>query len=104
MTIAPNYQVVLLTGQSDPQRCALSPLQQAFLDRAVPRDAQLRSNFPYSEQLEPYRATPLLIASWRNGRQYFASRHRSFAHKHAGTFIEVIERCERTLVLTGSCG
>jgi len=99
-----DYQVLLLTGQSDPRHCALSPLQQDFLDHSVPRHAQVANNFPYAANSAPYRVTPLLVASLRNGCQYFASRSRSFAEKHAGKIIEMIDQRDRTLFLTGSCG
>ncbi len=104
MTQAADYQVILLTGQSDPRHCALSPVQQAFLDIAVPRELQVPTNFPYDAATAPFRETSLLTASLRNGCGYFASRSRTFAHRHAGKLVDLIERRERTLVLSGSCG
>jgi hypothetical protein len=104
MTDAADYQVILLTGRSDPRHCALSPSQQAFLDLAVPRQHQVPTNFPYDAVTTPYRATPLLAASLRNGTAYFGSRSRSFARRHAGRLIEIVESREHTLILCGSCG
>jgi hypothetical protein len=104
MTESLNYQVILLTGQSDPRRCALSPLQQAFLDRSVPCKVQVLTNFPYDSATAQYRATPLAIASIRNGWQYFRSRSGSFGMQHAKNIIGLIERRERTVFLAGSCG
>lgn len=99
-----DYQVILLTGQSDPRSCALSPLQQTFLDQSVPREAQLPINFPYDPASPPYRATPLLIASIRNGLQFFRSRSRAFGKQHADGITGLIERRSRTIFLIGSCG
>lgn len=104
MTQCLNYQVILLTGQSDPRCCALSPLQKAFLDQSVHADAQVLTNFPYDPSSASYRATPLMTASIRNAWQYFRSRSPSFRTRHASRIIGLIERRERTIVLAGSCG
>jgi hypothetical protein len=104
MTESLNYQIILLTGQSDPRRCALSPLQQAFLDQSVPYEARVPTNFPYDSSSARYRPTPLAIAGIRNAWQYFGSRSRSFRTQHIDRIIRLIERRERTVFLTGSCG
>lgn len=104
MTECLNYQVILLTGQSDLRCCALSPQQKAFLDQSVHGDAQVLTNFPYDPSSAPYRATPVAIASIRNGWQYFGSRSPSFSTKHTSRIIRLIERRDRTIFLTGSCG
>ena len=60
-------QVLHLTGQSDPRSCALSPVQDAFLDHLpVPETAKVRLNFPYDAALAPYHAVPLWLASLRH--------------------------------------
>jgi hypothetical protein len=104
MTGCPSYQVILLTGQSDPRRSALSPLQRAFLDQSVPDDAQIPTNFPYDSSSAPYRPTPLTIASIRNSWQYFRSRSPSFRTQYTSRIIGLIERRESTIFLVGSCG
>jgi hypothetical protein len=99
-------RVAFLTGQSDPQRCALSPQQQGFLD-GLPLPAgieRVRQNFPWDAHTAPWRPTSLLRASWANWRQYRAARTGRMptsvvAHAHAW-----LQRAPRTLLLVGSCG
>ena len=97
-------QVAFLTGQSDPGRCALSPLQSAFLDALpVPEAARVRLNFPYVAG-PAHREVALLRASWNNVRQYLASRRPEFGARHRPAVLALLERAERTLLLAGSCG
>jgi hypothetical protein len=99
-----DVQVMILTGQSDPGRCALSPVQQAFLDALpVPGAAKLRLNFPYSESTA-WRQPSLLGASLANGRQYLASRRRAFADRHAPAVLRQLAQAQHTVILAGSCG
>jgi hypothetical protein len=98
-------QVLVLTGQSDPSRCALSPVQQAFLDALpLPAAAKLPLNFPYRDDTPPWRHTPVLIGSVNNARQYVRSRQPAFAADHAPHVQRLIARARRTLILAGSCG
>jgi hypothetical protein len=99
-----DYQVLLLTGQSDPAQWALSPPQQAFFDASVPPAALFPFNFPYRPSSRPYRHTPLPVASVRNAWQYLHSRRRRFAERHTGLVRDLIETHERTILLAGSCG
>lgn len=101
----PPVQVLFLTGQSDPARCALSPEQQAFLDALpLPSSAKLSINFPYRADTQPWRAIPLLIGSVNNARQYARSRRPVFAADHAAHMQQLIAQARRTLILAGSCG
>jgi len=101
----PECQVIFLTGQSDPARCALSPEQQAFLDALpLPDSAKLSLNFPYDADTQPWRAIPVLIGSVNNARQYARSRHTTFAEGHAPHVRQLLARARRTLILAGSCG
>jgi hypothetical protein len=98
-------QVIFLTGQSDPSRCALSPEQQAFLDALpLPASAKLSLNFPYRPDTPPWRHTPVLVGSVNNARQYVRSRRPMFAADHAAHVQRLLARARRTLILTGSCG
>jgi hypothetical protein len=98
-------QVVFLTGQSDPPRCALSPVQRAFLD-ALPLQAaaRLTINFPYHADTPPWRNVSLLGASINNARLYLASRQPEFAARHAPHVLRLLSRAPRTLILAGSSG
>jgi hypothetical protein len=101
----PECQVIFLTGQSDPDRCALSPEQQAFLDALpLPASAKIALNFPYEADTPPWRAIPLWIGSVNNARQYARSRRPAFAADHAPRVQQLLGRARRTLILAGSCG
>ena len=101
----PPLQILFLTGRSDPRSAALSPVQAAFLDALpVPEAWKVRVNFPYPAETPPFRPTPLLLASWRNGRQYLASRREIFAERHRAPVLARIEAAARTFVLAGSSG
>jgi hypothetical protein len=103
-TIVLSVQVVFLTGQSDPGRCALSPVQQAFVDALpLPAAAKVSRNFPYAETTA-WRPTSLLTASVFNARQYLASRRPDFATRHAPGVRQQLAQAHRTLILAGSSG
>ena len=103
-------RIAFLTGRSDPNRCALSPLQRATLDTlaADACDLSLAAlNFPWDEHSAPWRPVPLLRASLANAQQYIAAR----SGRIANLSPESIERARnqlrispRTLLLIGSCG
>lgn len=98
-------QVVFLTGQSDPGRCALSPVQRAFMESLpLPAPAKLALNFPYHADTLPWRNVSLATASVSNARQYLASRQPEFAARHAAHVQRVLSRTPRTLILAGSAG
>lgn len=100
-------QVLHLTGQSDPRSCALSPVQQAFLDDLpVPEAAKVRLNFPYDATLAPYRAVPLWLGSLRHLVLFLRVRllRAGWAATHRPRVEEQLRRAEHTLVLAGSIG
>ena len=94
----------MLTGQSDPRSCALSPVQRRFLSMlAGPGRELMHNNFPYRD-MGPYSPTPLLMASWNNLRQYFESRRASFRRQNASHVEAVIAQAPQTIFVCGSCG
>ncbi|MCX6550347.1 MAG: hypothetical protein NTY02_04950 [Acidobacteria bacterium] len=98
-------QIAFMTGQSDPESCALSPAQAAFLDRlAIPEAARVNRNFPYADQTPPYRDVSLAAASWQNMRQYLVSRTPAFAAAHRPAVVRMLARADHTVLLAGSCG
>ena len=98
-------QVMLLTGQSDPTSCALSPVQRAFLDALpLPAADKVPLNFPYADDTAAWRPVWLLLASARHVRQYTASQRPAFVARHRDGLRARLERAERTLILAGSLG
>lgn len=110
MSLSPRPRIAFLTGQSDPGRCALSPMQRRVLDhlaRAAPDLDCTPHNFPWPAETPPWRAVPLPRASLANGRQYLAARRGrlpSFATGDIETARSRLRDAPRTLLLTGSCG
>lgn len=101
----PRLQLAFLTGQSDPTRCALSPQQRAFGQALLgPRRVLHPCNFPYDGTTLPFRATPLLSASWHNSWHYLRSRRAAFAHAHRAAIAGLLQSAPHTLLLVGSCG
>jgi hypothetical protein len=101
----PPLQIAFLTGASNPQSAALSPVQTAFLDALPAPDAwKVRMNFPYPAATPPYRETPLLRASWSNACLYLASRRPAFTARYQPQVLARIAAAERTLFLAGSSG
>lgn len=112
-------RIAFLTGRSDPDRCALSPVQRAVLDALATHAADLHLdplNFPWHPHLgesddrdddRAWRETPLLRASIANGRQYLAARRGGFADLPNAAIAHARARLlasPRTLLLVGSCG
>jgi hypothetical protein len=96
---------MLLTGQSDPASCDLSPAQRAFLEALpLPAADKVLLNFPYAEDTAAWRPTWLPLASVRHVRQFTASRQPVFVSRHRAPVRARIERAERTLILAGSLG
>lgn len=103
-------RIAFLTGQSDPGRCALSPVQCATLDALAPHAGDidlLPHNFPWTADTAPWRPVPLLRASVANGRQYLAARRGDVPG--LSTSAREAARAQlfaapRTLLLVGSCG
>jgi len=99
-----SLQIGLLTGQSNPQSCELSPRQRRFLSQFnFPGLTLIPLNFPYSPG-EPHRDMPLLRASLANLRQFLAARQLHTDSAVRAAVIAVIERAPRTLFISGSCG
>lgn len=110
MSAAPRPRIAFLTGQSDPGRCALSPVQRRALD-ALAADADdidcVPRNFPWTTDTAPWRPVPLLRASLANGRQYLAARRGAlspFASHDIVAARDWLQTSPRTLLLVGSCG
>ncbi|MDB4917871.1 MAG: hypothetical protein JWM95_5515 [Gemmatimonadetes bacterium] len=100
-----SLQVAFITGQSDPASCALSPVQERFLDALpISEAAKVRRNFPYAVHSQPYQEPMLLRASWHNTRQYFASRRPAFAERSRPAVLQMLARANCTVLLAGSCG
>jgi hypothetical protein len=97
------WQIAFLTGQSDPQGCALSPLQQRFID-ALAAPLAVDRNFPYTAATPPFRRIPLWRASVANAHQYLDSRRLAFRRRHRPAVEALLARRERSLLLAGSCG
>jgi hypothetical protein len=102
--VNPALTIAFFTGQSDPDRCALSPEQQAFLARlAGPGRTLHPSNFPFHAS-PPYREVPIWRAAWRNWRGYAASREPRSGEKYRAEVAALIQRAPHTLFLVGSSG
>jgi hypothetical protein len=103
-------RIALLTGRSDPGRCALSPTQRAILDRLAIHAQDLafeHHNFPWPADTAPWRPVSLLRASLANGRQYLAARRGALHGLSPAQIDDARERllvAPRTLLLAGSCG
>lgn len=98
-------QIAFLTGRSDPDSCALSPVQQAFLERlAGPGRLLVPYNFPYDPTGRAHRPTGLLRASLNNYREYRDSQHPAYRLRYQGAVKALLQRAPRTVFLAGSCG
>lgn len=103
-------RIALLTGRSDPQRNALSPIQRALLDQLAEHAEGIAfdpHNFPWLADSAPWRPVPLLRASLANGRQYLAARRGAFQGLTSAQADHARARllsAPRTLLLVGSCG
>ena len=96
--------MAFLTGQSDPDRCALSPEQRAFLIQLDGEERELvPTNFPYRPTVT-FRDVHLLRACWNNLWLYFRSRNPEFAATYQVEVTALIDRAEYTFFLVGSCG
>ncbi len=110
MSTTPQPRIAFLTGQSDPGRCALSPVQQHTLDALAAGADDIERvplNFPWKADTAPWRPVPLLRASLANGRQYLVARRGTlspFASQDIATARQWLQAAPRTLLLAGSCG
>lgn len=103
-------RVAFLTGQSDPGRGALSPVQRAALDALADGNDDIDFDphqFPWDSATAAWRPIPLLRASLANGRQYLDAR-RGVLHGMSSAQCDAARQrllaAPRTLLLVGSCG
>ncbi|MEA9559305.1 hypothetical protein [Xanthomonas campestris] len=105
MRSEPLLQIAFLTGQSDPQRCALSEEQRLFLQQLHGHGRRLLDcNYPYRPDGAAHRRVPLWRASAANARQYLAARSGPVAPPERAAVITQLEPVPLTLLLVGSCG
>lgn len=102
----PSLQIAFITGRSQPDCWLLSPQQSAFLEKLELRLAQpVNVNFPWQDMpARVYPKTGLLRASVNNAREYLRSRQRDFVPRYQPSALRLLERADRTLLLSGSCG
>ncbi len=103
-------RVAFLTGQSDPGRGALSPVQRAALLALADGNDDIHFDphqFPWDSAAAAWRPVPLLRASLANGRQYLGAR-RGVLHGVSSAQCDAARvrllSAPRTLLLIGSCG
>ncbi len=103
-------RVAFLTGQSDPGRGALSPVQRAAFDALAHGNDGVDFDphqFPWDSATAAWRPIPLLRASLANGRQYLDARRGVLHGLSSAQSVAARERllaAPRTLLLAGSCG
>lgn len=98
-------QIAFLTGQSDPERCALSVEQQHFLQQLQgPGRRLIDCNYPYRPDGAAHRHTPLWRASVSNLRQYLAARAARVVDADRTRVVALLEQAPMTVLLAGSCG
>lgn len=99
-------KVVLLSGLSDPSSCALSRIQQQFLDQlSLPRESKIYANFPYIPPDRPEQASiPILLASWRNFSQFLRVPRSPYRELVLAHWQALVDSCQGLLVITISCG
>ncbi|PPU50739.1 hypothetical protein [Xanthomonas arboricola] len=99
-----SLQIAFLTGQSDPESCALSMQQQHFLQQLQgPGRRLIDCNYPYRSASPPHRHMPLWRASVSNARQYLAARAARVADADRMRVVALLEQAP-TVLLAGSCG
>jgi len=98
--------LVWLSGSSDPASSALAPDELRLLEALAGGRRVIRSNFPWPAEVEPFRPTPLLVASVRNGVQFWRVRlSGSYRRFVAGRIQLLLDGCGTPLtIITGSQG
>lgn len=105
LSAEPRLQIAFLTGRSRPVSCALSPVQASFLERLAGRDRSLvPRNFPYFDPPGSHRPVPLILASWRNGMDFWSSRWPEFRLRYQKPVQDLLLGAPKTVFLAGSCG
>ncbi len=103
-------RVAFLTGQSDPGRGALSPVQRAALQALADGNDDIHFDphqFPWDSAAAAWRPVPLLRASLANGRQYLGARRgvlHGVSSAQCDAARERLLSAPRTQLLVGSCG
>lgn len=104
-TDSATLQIAFLTGQSDPESCALSMQQRHFLQQLQgPGRRLIDCNYPYRSASPTYRHMPLWRASVSNARQYLAARAARVADADRMRVVALLEQAPTTVLLAGSCG
>ncbi|PPT96782.1 hypothetical protein XaraCFBP7407_08080 [Xanthomonas arboricola pv. arracaciae] len=100
-----SLQIAFLTGQSDPESCALSMQQQHFLQQLQgPGRRLIDCNYPYRSASPPHQHMPLWRASVSNAHQYLAARAARVADADRTRVVALLEQAPTTVLLAGSCG
>ncbi|NJB94902.1 hypothetical protein GGR72_003281 [Xanthomonas arboricola] len=100
-----SLQIAFLTGQSDPESCALSMQQRHFLQQLQgPGRRLIDCNYPYRLDSPPPRRTPLWRASVSNACQYLAARAARVADADRMRVVALLDQVPTTVLLAGSCG
>jgi len=101
----PALQIAFATGGNEASRCALSPIETAFLhDLPFPHARKIFVNFPYDEATPPFRDRPLWRASLHNASVFVGTHVPRRAMRERSRVAALIDRAERTIFLAGSCG
>ncbi|WP_415916103.1 hypothetical protein SE336_12555 [Xanthomonas arboricola] len=104
-TDSASLQIAFLTGQSDPESCALSMQQRHFLQQLQgPGRRLIDCNYPYRSASPPHRHMPLWRASVSNAHQYLAARAARVADADRMRVVALLEQAPTTVLLAGSCG
>jgi len=95
-----------LSGSSDPATSALAPDELRLLESLAAGRRVIRNNFPWPPEIKPFRPTALVLASARNGVQFWrvglSPRYRGFVAERVRLLLD---DCERPLtIITASQG
>jgi len=95
-----------LSGTSDPATSALAPEELRLLQALAQGRCVIGNNFPWPAEVGAFRPTPMLLASARNGVQFWRVRlSRRYRRFVAGRVRQLLDRSEPPLtIITGSQG
>lgn len=98
-------RALFMTGQSDPESCSLSPVQNNVANMLHKIGLETHPlNFPYTQNLRPFRQVHLLSASLSNARVFLQSKGPRFRDYYRDNVCQLLSANDRTLILAGSCG
>ncbi len=104
MTIG-RIRALFMTGQSDPESCSLSPVQNNVANMLHKIGLETHPlNFPYIQNMRPYRQVHLLSACLSNARIFLQSKGPNFRDCYREDVCRLLSTNDRTLILAGSCG